>query len=143
MENERNNLSEDMAKAAAEWWATKIGSRGAHHDNGDKSDAGFIAGLLADMLNKPADNQAVSRFEEILAYKLQYTRPYVYSHFGCDYGPDRILADAATEAGVPLSNFPWKTRMCIDPDRGIIEISNGYRAPLETIYEEEREDVRA
>lgn len=99
--------------------------------------ASFMAGLMADTLNEPPQSGALEKFEEILAKKIMTAElPFMWRHIWVDYGPDAILAEAAKEAGVSCNNFPWKTGMSIDPEKGeiMVRISLG---PWEKIYPEE------
>ena len=129
-------MTEKMARAAAHWWAQKIDGN-IHHDNGDRNEASVLAGIFADILAKPAGNDELQAFEDNLTRRIMTEESYRWYNFGCDYGPDAILCDAAKDADVDTYNFPWKTRMHIRPDEGIIEVSEGYQAPWVTIYTEE------
>ena len=51
---------------------------------------------------------------------------------GVDCGPDRTLARAAEKAGIPSSNFPWKTRMNFSED-GKVKAAMGYGVLLTEI----------
>ena len=135
MEKIRNEVPEAMARAAAHWWAERADGT-AHHNNRGGDLASVFAGILADMMNEPPKVGALERFEEILAEKIMTAElPYMWRSIWVDYGPDKILFEAAREAGVNCNNFPWKTGMCIDPDKGeiMVRISMG---PWEKIYPE-------
>lgn len=135
MEAKRNEVPEAMARAAAHWWAERADGT-AHHNNRGGDLASVFAGILADTMNEPPKVGALERFEEILAEKIMTAeRPYMCRHIWVDYGPDRILCEAAKEAGISCNNFPWKTGMHIDPEKGeiIVRLSMG---PWEKIYPE-------
>ena len=130
-------LRKDIAKIAAEWWADKV-YRLPLHDNGDRGEASAFAGMLADMLSKPIGLDTRDRFVEeltnsLVAYAKEYQGAYIY--LDCDYGPCRILSDAARKAGVDPANFPWKTSMHVCPSE--VRVKDGYGAPLATIYKAE------
>ena len=135
METVRNEVPETMARVAAHWWAERVDGT-AHHNTHAGDLASVVAGMLADTMNEPPKVGALERFEEILAEKIMTTdSPYTCRNILVDYGPDKILFEAAREAGVNCNNFPWKTGMHIDPDEGpiMVRISMG---PWEKIYPE-------
>ena len=132
----RNEVPEAMARAAASWWAGKIDGT-CRHDNGDVSLTGFLSGYLADKLNEPPEPGALEKFEEILANKLiHWDKPWRVDRLCSDYGPDMTLLEAAQEAGISPHNFPWKTNMYFDREKEEIIVSDGYRAPWETIWKD-------
>ena len=135
MEKIRNEVPEAMARAAAHWWAERADGT-AHHNTRGGDMASVFAGALADMMNEPPKVGALERFEELLAEKIMTAElPCMWLSIWVDYGPDEILFEAAREAGVNCNNFPWKTGMCIDPDKGeiMVRISMG---PWKKIYPE-------
>lgn len=135
MEKIRNEVPEAMARAAAHWWAERADGT-AHHNNRGGDRASVLAGMLADMMNEPPKVGAMEQFEEILAEKIMTAElPYMWRSIWVDYCPDKILFEAAREAGVNCNNFPWKTGMCIDPDEGTIMVRHGM-GPWEKIYPE-------
>ena len=134
--NVRNEVPEKMARAAAHWWAERADGT-AHHDNRGGNLASMFAGILADRMNDPPKDGALERFEEILAEKIMTSEhPMEWSSIWVDYAPDRILAEAAEEAGISCNNFPWKTGMYIDPKKGTITVRISLGEP-EIIYQEE------
>lgn len=50
-----------------------------------------------------------------------------------DYGPERVLAEAAKAAGISTSRFPIKTHMTITPQ--YVTASLGYRGPDRLIWQ--------
>lgn len=117
-----NEVPEAMARAAAHWWAERANGT-AHHNNRGGDLASVFAGILADTMNEPPKDGALERFEEILTEKIMTAElPYEWRSIWVDYGPDRILAEAAEEAGISCNNFPWKTGMHIDPENGKIQV---------------------
>lgn len=135
MEATRNEVPEAMARAAAHWWAERADGT-ARHNNRSRDLASFMAGLMADTLNEPPQCGALEKFEEILAEKIMTAElPYRWRHIWVDYGPDAILADAAKEAGISCNNFPWKTGMSIDPERGTVDVRISL-GPWKRIYPE-------
>jgi hypothetical protein len=57
---------------------------------------------------------------------------------GVDYGPCEELGELARLAGIPLSNFPWKTHMWIREN--FIKASYGYRAEYEYPLDQPEEE---
>lgn len=129
----RNEVPEAMARTAAHWWAERSDGT-AHHNNRGGDLANVFAGVLADMMNEPPKDGALERFEEILAEKIMTAElPYEWRSIWVDYGPDRILAEAAKEAGISCNNFPWKTGMQIDLENEEIRVRIGM-GEWKTIY---------
>lgn len=120
------------AQAAAQWWTDRI--RGpVTHDNGDRSFNGFFAtavgGMIADRHPTPEGEQ-FDRFQRLLAEHIDTlldAHSSRYISIGCDYGPDRHLADVAEVCGIPLSRFPWKVNQSVHATH--IVVSDGYAAP--------------
>ena len=139
-------VTREMARTMAQWRGDQI--RGdAHHDNGDHDNlASVFAGILADSMNKQADESQVDKFVDILTEKIleqSKENPYALRHLlDCDYGPSKFLLDVAKEAGISPNNFPWKTCMGIwECEDGTVDIqvSAGYRAPWVKIWPKEGE----
>lgn len=141
-------VTREMARTMAAWWGKKVSGRGSHHDNGDDGITSFLSGLLADGMNKPADESAVNKFVDILTEKIlkqAETNPYTLRHhLHCDYAPSQFLSDAAKEAGIDPNNFPWKTAMSIDENKDgetIAMVSDGYRSEWVQIWPVEKEEI--
>lgn len=128
---------EEIAKIAATWWADKVAK--PKFDNGDNSDNGGMAQLLAALGTKPVGIEAREKFISELKSKIEkriYWEPK-YERvprmvLSVDYGPDKDLYEAAEAAGVNKMNFPWKTTMWIDKNH--VSVSYGYRTPEEILY---------
>lgn len=123
------------AQAAAQWWASAIGA--PTFDNGDGLQS-MLGTLLA--AGKPAPTVSEARsFADILAARIQTDldrcREYGDLSIGVDYVPDRILAEAAREAGISTLRFPWKTMMWVNDDH--VTVSAGYRAPTVLVWASE------
>lgn len=129
------------AIAAAGWWAEAV--RAPHYDNGDSSGmAGMLMTLVAARQPDAKPEQRLS-FADILAGKLQSNldRLNKFSDWsdadrsitiGVDYGPDHELAEAAREAGISTSKFPWKTTMWIHASH--VTVSAGYGAAQKLVW---------
>lgn len=134
-------MNRDSAKAAAKWWADQLRG-GAKLDNGATDPANVMARGLAGMLQKQEASgrtpQSIDLFEAALARRFEAidgARCWG-SIAGVDYHPDRILSEAADEAGINLgmASLPWKTSMhCREGDK--ITVHCGYRAPEEVVYD--------
>lgn len=129
----------EICENAAEWWAMKIGGMGSNHDNGDRTGASGLAGIFANMMNQLVSDEKAWKFKDILAGKLmkRYEDGYPHTWMMCDYGPDQILAESAKEAGISSANFPWKTAMHVEYEKGEVLVSDGYQAPWVRIFPED------
>lgn len=118
------------AEAAAQWWAKAVAA--PDFNNGDPI-ASALGTMLAARSAEPTQT-ASQRFVEVLAGRLeQRLTQSSYVSVNVDYGPDLLLADAATEAGIDGHNrFPWKTHMWVYRDR--VVVSAGYRARHELVW---------
>lgn len=125
-------LTKEQISKAAQWWATVI--QNPKFDNGDSSNTGFMANMLATIASERTDPQgdSVKAFETAVEEALiKANEDGQLRYVGCDYHPDRLLAECAAKAGVDEMRFPWKTHMYFHDDK--IEVSYGYRAPIEVI----------
>lgn len=116
----------EAAKATAKWWRDRLTR--LHHDNGDNSQQCQMAGLLADLLateNKPTTEQ-LDKFEENLT-ELISKENIVKINLDCDYTPCIMLYEAAMNAGIDASVFPWKVNT-ITTDN-LLKVSDGYAQP--------------
>lgn len=130
-------------KTAAKWWADKLGRR-EPHSNGDNSTRSVFACLLADSGTKAITDEQMVLFTEELERGIQnYMDKYPHRHtfIGCDYGPDRVLGEAADKAGINYLNFPFKTNLLIEQigDGYTVKVSDGYARGYETIQPRELE----
>ena len=135
---------DDVAIGAANWWAERIGA--PTHDIGDDGMAGFMTMALGAMLadqHEPTAEQSAS-FVQVLAAKIaaemqrqaeQWPDHEQRLVLGCDYGPDRLLAEAAKEAGVSVQRFPYKTNSYVYVDHVVGSI--GYRGPNRIVWRRE------
>lgn len=128
-------ITEEIARAAGEWWADKCGS--PKFDNlGPKrgvDPAETVQNTLASMLmeqlaaSQPDGNREA--FIKALADQLVGREA---ASLSVDYGACQELRDAAAIAGMSQARFPWKTHMTIYPN-GSILASCGYGAPREIV----------
>ena len=115
-------MNREIAMKAASWWGNKLKGN-IRHDNGSDDDASKMAGFLADMMTTPSSDDTIDKFEKILVEKiLEENSNYVDLYV--DYHPDRVLAEAANEAGIDEMSFPWKTGVHIRNDK--VTVSDGY-----------------
>jgi hypothetical protein len=125
----RNTAPGPAAIAAATWWASQLG---VIRTNGTDDGMSAMFQILA-QAQRPTDSADVGeRFAGILAAKVQSEldrltkiRPDFDVTLDVDYGPDRILGDAADQAGV-RGGFPMKTTMWVRTD--YVTVSAGYQA---------------
>ena len=138
-----NNIQPDaahqMAECAATWWADKLRKR-IHHDNGDRAGTSVFAMVLADAIamEHPASDKQIDNFRMILTglieKEIQEEPLRRFIDLGCDYGPGWLLHDAAKEAFINPILFPYKTWMCIMPEKGEVEVRDGYGAEPKIIF---------
>lgn len=100
------------ARAAALWWAEQIGA---------------MASVIAD--KHPVDAASALRFADALERRIQEAldRSTYGVSLHVDYGPWMILADAADEAEIHASRFPWKTHMWVWPDHVVATFGYGWQ----------------
>jgi len=144
---ERQALLLGLAQQAASWWRKKIEGPGylSKFDNGDTSRDGEFGRVLASLATlktpQPASEQ-FDRFEQVLTEAihtrlLREPKPAEPDDLvlDVDYGPNRLLGEAAREAGV--GGFPWKTTMWVcwaaDPMECYVEVRAGYGRPTERL----------
>lgn len=128
-------ISREVAEVMAKWWGEKVSGK-IVHDNGDKSFHSSFAGALADSMATQITDEAKKIFIDALIEEIVSGEKFV-NCIGCDYHPDKILADAAIKAGINEFNFPWKTYMYIGHDpcgNIIVTVREGYGSPPEDIY---------
>ena len=123
-------MKEELARKASKWWADQLRGQ-AKLDNGDTSEAGMFTALLA-VLAQGVEAQKrgtsdADKFEQAL-YEALLPIERDWFSFGCDYGPDHFLSEAAKSAGVNLGmgGLPWKTMMWITRDS--VSVACGYHA---------------
>lgn len=133
------------ARAAARWWASQLTGKPVHRiappESPDASRADFaniataVAGRTYTAEQVEAFRVALERrIEEFLADQCWYPDdPKRGSYFRvveCGYGPDRVLTQAAEDAGITVTilELPMKTIMWVNP--GEVAVSAGYCAPI-------------
>lgn len=118
-----NDVIQANAKIAAEWWGSAI--RNPKFDAGADSPALAMAEAIA------RGNVSVLLDEQVQTF-VNYLQTYISDMLPwdsrvdivTDYGPDALLSRAALLADIPVSNFPWKTRMVITADN--VKVAYGY-----------------
>jgi len=85
-----------------------------------------IAASMAKQIPSNATPERLDAFADALRRRLPGEAHGDYISVGVDYGPDKILSDAAEDAGLDMQ-FPWKTQMWIS--HGTVSVSAGYGAP--------------
>ena len=119
-------MNKEAAKITAKWWRDRISK--LNHDNGDSSQQSQLAGMFADLLaakNAPSVEQ-LDKFEANLTHLISKEN-IVEVHLDCDYTPCIILYEAAMNAGIEASVFPWKVNT-ITTDN-LLKVSDGYAKP--------------
>jgi len=144
---ERQALLRGLASQAAAWWRQRLEGHGylSDFDNGDTSQAGEMAQLMASMaaLRTPRpEPHRLAHFEQLLLGQLltRFWREPVPAKpcslvLSVDYGPEGLLGEVAQEAGV--TGFPWKTTMWIcwatDPADCYVDVRAGYGRPTQRL----------
>lgn len=119
-------MNRKAAEVTAKWWRDRLTR--SNHDNGDNSQQCQMAGLFADLLsakNTPTVEQ-LNKFEENLT-ELISKENIVKINLDCDYTPCIMLYEAAMNAGIDASVFPWKVNT-ITTDN-LLKVSDGYAKP--------------
>lgn len=91
------------------------------HSNGDDSFTSVAVCFLADTMRQSVTLDQLNTFKAALAKSIEeYAKSIQTFGFsiGSDYGPCKMLADAAAEAGIDRANFPFKTTMFLRKKRG-------------------------
>lgn len=121
---------EKLIDIAVNWWADKL--KKPHHDNGDNSQAGIMAMIMADMASSKISDEQIEVFKKELKTRIEEQYQDIEEirdiWLGCDYAPMKILSVPAEIAGINLMNFPFKTDMRIT--KGCVEVSDGYAQPF-------------
>lgn len=128
----KENL-EEIIQVATEWWTQAI--KNPKFDNGDYSDKGTIAMMVATVAN---DNIVTPEVELVFKTEL---KKIIYSQLinpgyivlSVDYWPNYYLAVAAQKAGLSAIGFPFKTEMHMDRKKVIVK--DGYGADYQVIYD--------
>jgi len=130
---ETKKLTDEQIEKIVNWWAEKVR---APKFNGlteqerkdPRNDAYQLSEMMASALVKPISGSQLNEFKKVLAEKIRDLDWYDIN-LAVDYDPTRILADAAEQAGIPKTNFPWKTTMFFDMN-GKIKTRSGYGAEI-------------
>jgi hypothetical protein len=133
----QNNLTEKQIEKAAKWWADQVckptfSGLSDEECKDPRNRAYQFAEVMASILTEPVDGDQRQQFIDALKEELRSPEYNPFWGLDVDYHPCRTLANAAAKAGVPLTNFPWKTHMRFTED-GAVEAALGYGAPMETI----------
>lgn len=129
-------LTAEQIDKAVNWWAKQLGSPTfktlSNEERSDPSTApAAIAEGMAMMLAKDITYEQGEVFKTALRESLT-GRDVMRWELSVDYSPTNTLGDAAQKAGIPLTNFPWKTNMSFGDD-GSVKVALGYRSPYEQI----------
>lgn len=121
-------LTKETIEKAVNWWVEKlVGNQ--PHSNGDNSYTSIMTCLLADSMVKKISKKQLDTFKKVLATKIEEeAKAWQKVSIGCDYGPCVMLEQAALEAGISATNFPFKTWMYISEKDGVV-VRDGYGAP--------------
>lgn len=122
-------LTTEQIEVAVDWWADVI--QQPKFDNGDNSVAGGMCMMLALKNASGVSPEQVEAFKSALSKRL--TGEDEYFTLGSDYGPEIVLDDVFSEAGISKSNCPWKTVMYFQ--NGGVSVSYGYRADKKKLLE--------
>lgn len=143
--------------AAAAWWASRLGR--AEHDLGtrdrDEREKTARADIVSALMGRAFTDEQVAAFQSELGFTIEqhlireeatYHRDSWRPHepqwgsgcqaFGCDYGPEWMLTQAAEEAGFKLGmlDLPLKTVMWVNP--GEVKVREGVGGDVVTVWED-------
>ncbi len=130
-------LTEEQIEKAAEWWADRVCkptfSGLSDEERKDPRNLQYqLAEAMASTLVEPVGSDQRQQFIDALKEELMNPEYNPFWGLDVDYHPCLTLANAAKKAGIPSTNFPWKTRMRFS-EGGVVEAALGYGAPLEPI----------
>lgn len=132
----------DALRAAADWWANQLAAPkfdnlgSTRGQNAEETRLNSLSSLLADVnaSNNPVDFDQLSAFKDALVEAVTGAEWFD----GClyaDYGPDRLLSEAASKSGIDQSRFPWKTGTWFNGDT--VTAACGYGAHRVVIFPKE------
>lgn len=136
-EDEMNNLTSGQVESAANWWADRVCapvfdglSDEERKDPSSKSyeHSEMLASLLVVDVKESTRDKFIDALKNILSDDDFGPRGGLH----VDYHPDGNLAKAAKTAGIPGTNFPWKTNMWFTDD-GRVKAGCGYGSAIEYI----------
>lgn len=120
-------LTQEQIDKASAWWAEAVcAPRFQGEEPGHETTAMVFGSFLARAAVKHVSNHQKLQFRQEVARALAAADRRAVYYVGCDYHPDPLLADAAKKAGIPETNFPWKTSMWLKED-GAVMVQSGYR----------------
>lgn len=122
---------------AAKWWTNAIANPTPNSFcNGDrKSNESFMVMMMGHMLaqQNAAAPEQLEAFCELLCKRLESELDKTSRiTLDCDYGPCKLLGEAAEEVGINTCLFPFKRRMNITSTS--VEVKDGYDASWKTLY---------
>ena len=136
----RNEFSKQVINRAVDLWCRKLHT--PVFDNGDDSEHGGLSTALATLNiqnDKASTDNMTDRIEVFRAaltseiVRLQEDPDeYLMCWLATDYGPEKLLADAANKAGIPTSQFSVKST--VQMNDGYVSASFGYGAGYENHY---------
>jgi len=138
----REKVSDLVISKAVDIWCKKLFN--PVFDNGDNSAHGGMTHMLATMniQNDKAgiDDMAarVEKFRQVITAELVRLRDqpqdgeYFPSWLDADYGPCKVLGDAADKAGIPQSQFSCKSSVSMRANS--LSVAFGYGAPNTNYY---------
>ena len=120
-----DKLTPNQIETAVNWWIEAL--KYPKFDNGDDSDTGMHAMMLATIASPKVSESQVSDFENSLRKSLGEIDKSFFG-IGVDYNPDRILSVAleAAEIKNSMTALPWKTYMTFND--GGVQVGCGYGA---------------
>lgn len=139
------------AEAAAAWWASRLGN--ATHDvggrePGERQNSAFAFAVTALAGRTFSDEQREAFRRELADGIEQHLRKWetgtfeggwrpgeprwgsANRSFGCDYGPEPVLREAAERAGITLKSIDLPMKTCMQVNPGEVRVGEGYNAPF-------------
>lgn len=136
-----DNTHASSSEAVSAWWAEQLGAPvyrmvDSRASGNDRLAADFSAALMHTIADRhPVSREQGEKFIAALIPKIedQLSRTGQVT-LGVDYGPDRILGEAAEAADIDKSRFPWKTVTWIKETH--VAASLGYGGKTRLIWSE-------
>jgi len=130
-----NRLTDEQIEKAVNWWSEKIqapsfSALSSAERQMENNRPVAMAEMQAQSLVKDISSKSIDRFKAVLKRNLNQSNGRV--SLSVDYHPSKMLSESAKEAGIPLTNFPWKTSMQFHDD-GSTTVRCGYGAESVTI----------
>ena len=116
----------DLIAAAVLWWAKHLTTLPTEGINGDSESHASLLALYSKLVTARGEDmieEKVKKFMELLTKHLEQEKKRGRTNIilGTDYGPNWPLSEICSNAGVTGVQFPGKTNMWIDFNKGTVD----------------------